>query len=380
MLAGQIPPEELTPLERAVQAEGLGMLDKIKKLKEEAGDSPILGEDGKPINTEKAVKPPGEDDQEALEKQALQRQKEVKARIEANAKKLSEIMEKDPRATLCATTIHASWQLLYWAMNELMTVEELNNELIQQLSDHLRASAMSQGFDVGTLRGKLLNTCMPFLQDRIAHYAAEKKKRNAKIRQIEKRVGKKGIALPCHSLRALFEEKPFNIGNMIVLHGKKEAVRGALQLCAMHHMKENFGHPFYLSTEEKPDQPRNPTVMAAKWWVGKAENMKHLEEVLQPVVDKEHAVMLLVEDADKLWETDERLRDKRHVKIKATARLYQWAYENQVAVILGDVSEDFDEKIYGDLPRCAVALTVLDEKPHMVIGSDTIAVGQEEKK
>lgn len=375
-MTGHVPPEELTPLERATQAEGMAMLDKLQKLKAEAGASPLVGEDGKPLETEKSVKPPGETDQEEAE--MLKRKREIQKRIEENAARLSQIMETNPRAAKCATTIHAAWQTLYWGMNELLTIEELDNELVQQMSDHLRAAAMSKGFDVGVLISKLRNTCVPFMMDRAAFYMQEQKKRKAKIKQIEKRVGKKGIALPCQSLRALFEEKPFNIGNMFVLHGKPDAVRAALKLCARHHMKENFGHPYYLSTEEKPQQPKNPTVMAAKWWVGKAENIRALEEVLHPIVEKEHSVLLLVEDADKLWEKDERGRDKTHLKVKATARLYQWAFENQVAVILGDVSDPFNEKIYGDLPRCAVALAELDEKPHVVIGSDTVPIEEDQ--
>jgi hypothetical protein len=217
------------------------------------------------------------------------------------------------------------------------------------------------------------------MHERVSYYAQEKRKRDVKIKEIEKRMGKKGIALPCQSLRALFEEgRSFSIGSMLVLHGRPDAVRAALKLCVRHHMQENFGHPFYLSTEEKPVQPKNPTVMPLQWWAGKARSIAEMEEVLQPVVEKHHSILLAVEDADRLWTTDERGRPKEHIKVKATARLYQWAYTNQVAVILGDVSEPFNEKIYGDLPRCKVALAELDGKPHVVVGNDTIALEPEE--
>ena len=287
-------------------------------------------------------------------------------------------MSANPHAAKCAVTIHAGWQLLYWTMNDLLTIEGMTDELVQQLSDHLRTSAMSKGFDVGELLTKIRTSCVPFIQERVSYYAQEKRKRDVKIKEVERRTGKKGIALPCQSLRALFEEDaPFNIGGMLVLHGKPDAVRAALKLCARHHMKENLGHPFYLSTEEKPAQPTNLTVMPLKWWAGKAHAIVELEETLQPVVDKPHAILLVVEDANKLWEVDDRDRAREHVKVKATARLYQWAYTNQVAVILGDASESLDEKIYGELPRCKVALADLDGKQHVVIGNDTIALDLE---
>jgi hypothetical protein len=372
-----VPPEDLTPLELATQRDGMAMIDKLQEMKREAGESIILGEDGKPIKTEKSIKPPGEEELN-LRQKAMQ---DVKARVERNAERLSEIMQTNMHAAQCATTIHAAWQLLYWALNDLLTIRELDNELVQQLSDHLRASAMSTGYDVNTLMAKIRNTCVPFMHERIAYYAQEKRKRDEKIKEIEKRMGKKGIALPCLSLCALFEEgKPFSPGGMLVLHGKPAAVRAALKLCIRHHIKENAGHPFYLSTEEKPVQPKNPTVMPLQWWVGKARSIVEMEDTLQHVVDKQNTVLLAVEDVDRLWETDERERSKEHIKVKATARLYQWAYTNQVAVIVGDASEAFNEKIYGGLPHCAVALTELDGKPHVVIGNDTLELGSEDLK
>ena len=81
-----VPPEDLTPLELATQKDGMALLAKVQELKKEAGESIILGEDGRPINMEKSIRPPGEGDQlskEDLEKKAVQTLRE---RIEHNAK------------------------------------------------------------------------------------------------------------------------------------------------------------------------------------------------------------------------------------------------------------------------------------------------------
>lgn len=374
-----VPPEDLTPLELATRSDGMAMLNKLQEIKREAGESVILGANGKPIEMERSIKPPGEGEQlsqEDIQKKVTQLAKE---RVDTNANRLSEIIKNNPHAAQCAATVHAAWQLLYWAMNDILTIAEMDNDLVQQLSDHLRISAMNTGFDVNQLVAKIQGTCVPFMRDRISYYAQEKRRRDVKIKEIEKRMGKKGIALPCRSLQALFaEDKPFNLGNILVLHGDLAAVRAALKLCTRHHMQENSGHPFYLSVEEKPVQPKNPTVMPVQWWAGKARVIAELEEMLQPVVDTQNAVLMLVEDVNKLWETDERDRSKDHVKVKAIARLYQWAFTNQVAVIVGDVGESFNSDLYGELPYCKVLLTELDGKPHVVMGNDTIALEPED--
>lgn len=376
-----VSPEDLTPLEKAIQNEGMAMLDKVQELKREAGESIILGEDGKPIKTEKSIKPPG-DDQLSHEEIKNKAMEDARLRVERNAKRLSDIMESNPHAAQCATTIHAAWQLLYWVMNDLLTIPELSDELVQQLADHLRAAAMHKGYSVNELLSKLKNTCIPFMHDRISYYAQEKRRRDVKIKEVEKRMGSAGIALPCQSLRSLFKDKEIlRPGGMLVLHGRPEALRIALRLCARYHIDKNSGHPFYLSTEERPETSRKDlSVMPIKWWQGKASSIVEMEETLRPVVDSRHTVLLLVEDANKLWVADERERSADHLKVKATARLYQWAYNNQVAVILGDAGEFFNEQLYGDLPTCKVALAELDCKSHITIGNDVIAVEEENFK
>lgn len=357
----------LSPEELLLKSEGESLLRQLSK---DVKVSPIVGTDGKPL--ESKVEPPAASEG-AEQRKALEA---AKQRVEENSKKINEILKAHPKAALCANSVLQAWRLLYWGMNELGIYEGMTPALLTQISDSMRAAVLSSaGYSVEDLQVALKHHILPFLQERVRYYKAEQGKREKKIEALNKRLKGKGIALPCQSLRVLFtEEKPFGLGRVLVLHGARAAVREALKVCSREHILKNGGHPYYLSAVEgESDAAWASVVMPPSWWRNAASEVPKLNEILQPIVDS-HSALVLAEDLEALYLADGVERAPLERKSRALARLYQWSLENLSAFIIGDVTDEDvpDERLYGQLPHAAVALQEFDGRKHVVIGNDPV--------
>jgi hypothetical protein len=355
----------LTPQELALQSEGESLLQKLTK------DKPpvIVGADGQPVQSKPAVV------EGALGAEQAKAIEETKRKIKENADKLNELIDSDKNVRDCSTAMLHAWRLLYWLSMELGSTEEMKSELITQLSDSMRASALSQGFSVADLVAGLKHRVIPFMQERVRHYTAEQTRRKKKLEAINRGLRGKGLALPCQSLKALFPKEPFfSPGDMLVLHGAQEAVRAALKACSTEHLTHNGGKPYYLSAVEGEAAGEwAHVIMPPAWWRDGASEVVKLEGVLQPVLD-EGAAMVLVENLEMLSPLHPNTPQAR--KARALGRLRQWGFEHMSAIIVGDVTDEdaLDLRVYGALPHVAVAVQELDGKRQLVIGNDVLEI------
>ena len=358
----------------AATRDGQKMLDKLQAEKDKK-EGRIVDATGKSITPEKekvepvkAVADPAEQ-----EKQALAQAKE---RAQRNADRINEIFKKLPDAERCANTALQAWRLLFWSMNEMGTYEGMTADLIQQISDSMRASALSGNYDIAALRHAIEHKAIPFLKDKIRDYAAEQRRRKAVIGRIEKQIGRDGIALPCQSLREAVKGK-FVPGHILVLHGPEDAVRTALRLVSKTSRDKNGSAPFYLSGQEgEISGDWAETVMPPSWWNNSAVEAGKLDSTLQPVLDAE-SVLVLVEGLEGLFLHDGTERIPAERKNRALARIYEWGVNNLVAVVVGDFTDEDvpDPRAYGALPHVAVKLQEMDGRPHVVIGNDCLPLG-----
>jgi hypothetical protein len=354
----------LTPQELSLRSEGESLLRMIVKDKAPV----VVGADGQPIASKPVVS------EGISNTDRAKMAEEAKRRIKENAEKLTALMASNPTVKDCAESLLQAWRMVYWLSMELGSCEEMKTELITQLSDSMRASAISQGFSVADLVADLKHRVVPFMQHRVKHYKAEQGKRQRKLDEINRGLRGKGIALPCQSLRALFPETPFSPGNTLILHGPREAVREALKLCSAEHLKRNGGRPYYLSfVEGEASGEWAHVVMPPAWWRDGASEPAKLESVLQPVLD-EGAALVLVENLEMLSPLHPNTPQAR--KARALGRLHQWAFEHLSAVIAGDVTDEdaLDVRVYGALPHVAVSIQEMDGKRQLAIGNDFLEI------
>jgi hypothetical protein len=388
-------PQELTPEERAIAAEGQALEAEVRKLKGEEKKEPgLLGPDGQPIEE----KPEGivttEDDAKKLQKEAI---KAARKRIEENTEKIKAILEKEDTARMASEAVLCAWRLLFFSLNDLGTFEGMTNDMLEQISNSMRAAAMQGGINVHELRHALLGGkrklkdgrqefgVVRYLKQRIEYYAAASRRRQTALKQIRRRIGDKGIALPCHSLRNLFKNEPyFTAGRIIILRGEERAVRMALRHCAFEHQTKNRGEPFYLSSgRDKQEWDAAFTVMPLKWWQNAADSDHRLMETFKPVVES-NSMLLVMEGLTHLWTPEDwSKKPDWERRARALGKLYQWAVENLVAVIVGDfveTGEEVEERSYGGLSHVPVATGRPEgsDEECLLVGGDPLPLITEE--
>jgi len=325
--------------------------------------SGIVGPDGKALEADEQER------KKQFEEHVKQEQEQARQRRAAMAEAVEKKMREDARFAKASAHILNTWRMLFWLLNEAGTIEGVTVDMINHASDACRASVVAQGYSMREVVSTLKNSTVPFLNDRMQVYADVQRRRKAKIKQIEKRLGGKGIKLPCHSLETLFEGG-FRPGTTLVLHGIGEAVRAACKACARSHAAGNAGEPYYLSVDDGVSLPSG-AVMPLSWWKDAADSYNQLSDVLEPAL-KANAVLVIVEDIEQLRPHENTPDSVMEAKARSLGLLYQWARDNLMCVIAGDCigpGVEVADNSYGQLSHCAVALDKAGEEQKLVIGN-----------
>lgn len=381
------------PLKAYRRAEHDAMLDQIRKSKGQAVSN-LVGADGNPLIKDVSGKPkpegivvPGElgkpaDQQEFNDLMAKQQETE-RLRREELGEKLKKKFEEDKQFGVVAGQILTAWRLLFWLMNESLTFEGVSQDMINHLSDASRASALSHGYSLSELVGMIRNTTIPTIMTRLQYYSQRQKERQVRIKQIQKRIGANGVALPCNTLESMFRDKQGNLtgfhpGKIIILHGVRRAIKLALDSCARSHKEKNDGNTYYLRCEDAEGFEYKIedyiTYMASNWWKAKADNYNMLEETLEPIrISK--TVLVVIEELGEFNSHDGTLKDQARSGLRSLGNLYQWADENHVCFIIGDVIPDgvfVPPEAYSPIPHCAVAVRKVGDEEKLIIGTDIL--------
>jgi hypothetical protein len=301
--------------------------------------------------------------------------KEARDKIEKTAAFLLKMSKEAKGFDECMTAIVEAYRILFWSLNELGTYEGMDADTLNQVSTQSRLVAQ-QGFSLADVIKHTKHVVMPYLMERNRHYSAEQGKRKKKLAKITSKLKKTGITLPGRSLAALFKDKPLTPPMSFVVRGSAQDVRDALKLISYGHMKFNGGEPTYLSSlagETKGDFAT--TIMPPAWWKNSAREIAVLESTLHSVVDSE-SLLLLVEDLEMLFTLDSgnEVNTPRRRKAVALGRLYSWAFNNQISLVVGDITDEDvpDAGVYGSMPNIAVGHVDSEKGRHLVIGNDTL--------
>lgn len=339
-------PNELTPQERALQAEGNAMLREIAKNNPPA--TPILGPDGNPIPPKEGVmkaelSDPRLDHIKKMEEARRKRTDELHA-------ELKNLTENDKDALdLCAVLL-ASHQLVMWAKTELFCRTDSSEELVEFAERFMRETAYQKPYTLQETIYKVKADALTIAEKFRRESQRKSHVRSQKLKRIAKALRENSFVLPNDALISMFKGK-FGIGEVLVLYGKRTAVRDATAFCAKLNCGKGMGQVHYLSSREEPDPKLADTVMPPAWWKNAACSMKKLYETLQPIVDRE-AVLTIVENVEDMYLTPgsggQDFGPLRR-KSMAIARLYQWARENAATVIIGDATDEDvpNVKVYG---------------------------------
>lgn len=340
--------EPLDPREAALKAEGEKMLDAVQQM---SGKSNIVGADGQPVKVEDPRK----------------------VAFEANRKRREELsvacvalMDENKAMAECASMLNLWWHLFHWLTQEMLTYEKVTPEIVQHLNAAFSAKVRQKGYALTEVLSMIKSKLSPFLHEKIRHYAERKRIREMEIREIEKRIGKQGIKLPCNSLSQLFKGQIFRPGMLLILHGGKEAVQAAMKEIYLKNSREYWWS--FICGSEALDKS-----CPEAWWSNCAVENGRFEEVMK-VIPKD-VVLLFVEDIPKMYLDDGGVAKSPEEKTAlALSKLQTWAYENMVACVVG-IGEEIMVPPQDILPSCVVRLQEFDGKKGVVVGNDFLKFG-----
>ena len=358
--------EELTPKEFFLKREGEELLKHVLDARTDFA-SQILGPDGVSVKSE-----------------AVPRQQEVannsrRQLVEELSKRLLEITTKDEVAMNCCQLMLVCHKLLYWAKIELAHCDDMLDMLVDYAEHSMRAKVeMSAGYHLASVRNDLRNFAVPFVDDRVKHYMRLAKFRSARMERFKRRIKEDGISIPVKAIRDRFEAG-FQPGAAAIFQGPYPAVRHLLKLCSSQHMKQDGGEVYYLSClrgETQVDCDWATKLMPYSWWNNTGKTLSSLDETLRPVVDSA-AALVVIEDLETFFMED-KARVALERKVLALRRLYAWANENAIALLIGDTPNEAEvpDNVYGSVTCFKVDRVRSDGAAYVEVAGELVPAGE----
>ena len=363
--------DQLTPKEQALKIEGEALL----KLVQQGNVSPILGSDGNPVAGEKPESPneqtritvhnpdPAVVKQELLKRrfERVEKSRQALLRLAGEKNKSGEVLYD------LLDIMRGCHEMLLFCRMEMACHDGITDEIIEDADVIVKEGVYkgAQGFDLRALYVHFKTVLLPRLNDFIKNYQCARTKRRAQLEVIRKRVGSAGLFLPGRALHdclgaAGSEPVRFMPGGtvgartIIILHGPAEATQLAQDVIRFGiHMfnKVNCVMLDNITLNEAGTRPGVATTVPIMWWRDCARSDDTLYEVLETVI-KLDVRLVVVRELGQLFCSGEKTVAER--KSLALGRLYRWAVEHMVAVLVAD--ESAAEGSYAPLPSIPVSI------------------------
>jgi len=368
-------PNELDLREQGLRDEGERLIAKLQQ-----GGTPettVLGPDGQPARI--VQRELSQTEYAAQQASETVRRDKLRQMHEYLHSQLKDITAQDPTVLEACSTMLLAHKLLMWAKIEMASGFGVTDMLIDYADRKMKLVADNpEGFDVNVLLSQLRDSVIPFVEKRIKVYEQIVKKRGDRLRKMSRSLDGHKIASPFSSVHSKLEEG-FRPGRVILFRGAYSAVRFALQECCRSHKKNNHCDAYYLSARsgERSGDWAKP-IMPPAWWRGAGVEISTLNEVLKPVSSSD-AILLVVEDLETLFPLTS---DGAPLLVRlsfAIRRIYTWAQETGIAVILGDVihKELKPEQLYSIVPYFEISAVRKDGEAMIKVDDEFYPANEE---
>lgn len=336
--------------------------------------SGIVGPDGQPIDKKPAIDPA---------EAAAQFQKDMVAKQKAMAdefhKRMKAFTEEDRDAMDLSGIMLLCYRMIDWAKSELFGHCGAKTDLIEYIDRYMKAAAGGKrGFTLKQLIVQMKQEAIPLADKFYRTWEAHRTRRTNKLRKIASNLEADGVFLPTPKMRKVMEGI-FKPGELVVLHGERGPVLSAILHMVGNQLHNTVGSIYRLSDVDTRNGTTNNSIVSLppKWWKNSASHIRSLYEALKPVVEDASA-LVFVEDLELMYCEDPDQMPSHMRRQLALSRLYQWARENYVAVVVGDVvtPETFDAKLYGPMPHFGVTTFTLDGVESIFIDGEAVEVNR----
>lgn len=314
----------------------------------------LLDANGQPINPPKQALVPQGNMRTQLE---MMHEQAERRRIKT-ARAFGEILKSSKDLENVYDVFFTAWEIIWWCRMEMSVNPDMTDEMIEDL-DHIVQAKLyrDKGYDLRKVFNHMRDRCLPIVRDFISRYDSASKVRKARFDGIKKRTGGRWPQLP-FDVDPEHQPKELKPGQVVVLQGTDKANGMALiAVCmAIVQQQERF---VYFGAEKLKDvegfEKHGCTFVPEVFWKNIAASNSKLLESLEMTVKDTH-LALVVSDLGKLYEDDKKLSeiDRKGFALK---RLYAWAVENLVSVVVCDNVEKHTEGrgAYGYIPYVRVS-------------------------
>ncbi len=343
----------------------------LKELaKAQPQQSAIVGVDGQPIDQKPVIDPV--EAAANYQKDMLAKQRK---QVDEYHHQMGELTKDDPDAMDLSGVMLLCHRMIHWAKSELYGHCGATTDLIEFMDRYMREAAGGQrGFTLKQLIVQMKQEAVPLADKFYRRWEAQRTRRLHKLKKIAQNLEDEGVYLPTVGMRAAMEGI-FKPGELIVIHGERQPVSATIRHIITSQSERVVGSIYRLSYHEQTDETPNPHIIALPmtWWKDAAKHIKSLYEVLKPVVENT-AALVTVDDLETLYTGAAGDAPSHMRKQLSLSRLYQWARENYVAVIVGDVVtlDDLDTRLYGPIKHFGATSVELDGVVSLFINAEPV--------
>lgn len=347
--------------EGVTRADGERLLAQVTKMKEKKDAPAIVGLDGQPV-----TKPePAADGMAAGDirtHMGLIHEQMERRRLKS-ARGFSELLRRYKDLAEVYDVFFAAWELIWWCRMEMSTNPDITDEMIEDL-DHIVQARLynNKGYNLKEVYAHMRSKALPTVNKYIQQYGQSAKVRKVRFDAIKRRTGGKWLQLPFDIPASEQDHKPIELkpGQVLVLQGKPEAnhatlIAACIATLAQHERFVYFGeiNPVDTSGFDK----HSCTFVPKAWWGDIASNNSKLLDGLIATVKETH-LALFVEDLGALYVSDAEKLNEIERKGFALKRLFAWAVDNLVSVVVCDNVETHttERGVYGFIPYVRTSL------------------------
>jgi hypothetical protein len=347
--------------ENATRADGERLLAQVAKMKEEKDAPSIIGPDGQPM-AKPEPEAPGMAAGDIRTHMGLLHEQMERRRIKS-ARGFSELLTKYENLAKVYDVFYSAWELIWWCRMEMSTNPDISDEMIEDL-DHIVQAKLynNKGYNLKEAYAHMRTKALPIVNDYIQQYSQAAKVRKVRFDSIKKRTGGKWLQLPFDIPKSERENKPSELkpGQVLVLQGTAEANRAALTATAIATVaqKERFVYFGEVNPSDTSGFEKHACTFVPKaWWGDIASNNAKLLDGLDATVKETH-LALFVEDLGALFVSDTEKLNENQRKGFALKRLFAWAVDNLVSVVVCDNVETHttERGVYGFIPYLRTSL------------------------
>jgi len=326
--------------------------------------------------------PSQEEVEDALKLQA-KRQQEMQEQMQAASKRLESLMETQEMQRI-GWAVQFGYQVVQWAQMEAAAVRGMDEMTIALLMHTQAEIAQSTGFDFGEVMKDFEKKQLRWFKERIREGKARRISRERQIERLKKRLRRKDIPLPVHSLRVPFGDAGFTYEDSLTLLGESEGVRLVLRYIALEYQRAG-GTVLFLTANKEAEPKRIAKLsMTGIQWINCCQIFSRLIETLDPFMKspKDAPGLVIVETLDRALSKTTFDMARPNKLQQAFGLLKQYQQEHGFALIVG-INTDDDPvgidptQIYPPLLMSCPLVPVKVEKSQLVDWSHNVCIGND---